>query len=85
MMCGSERFGKWPTDLHRRKLKELAERLDHFHSFAKVQFVKWKPGLKNRKFPDYGDPTLRPRLRLYRRRLIGSAVEGDSGINVQGR
>ena len=22
-----------PTELHRHKLKELAERLDHFHSF----------------------------------------------------
>ena len=42
-----------PTELRRRKLKELAERLDHFHNFTKGQFVKWKPGLKNRKFPDY--------------------------------
>lgn len=25
--------------------------MDKFHSFTKGQFVKWKPGLKNRKFP----------------------------------
>jgi len=37
-----------------RKLMELADRLDQFYAFSKGQFVKWKPGLKNRKFPDYG-------------------------------
>jgi hypothetical protein len=47
-----------PTELHRPKLKELSERLDQFHSFIKGQFVKWKPGLKNRKFPDYGEPAI---------------------------
>lgn len=47
-----------PTELHRHKLKELSERLDEFHSFTKGQFVKWKPGLKNRKFPDYGEPAI---------------------------
>ncbi len=47
-----------PTELHQHKLKELAERLDQFHRFAKGQFVKWKPGLKNRKFPDYGEPVI---------------------------
>jgi hypothetical protein len=47
-----------PTELRRHKLKELAERLDHFHNFTKGQFVKWKPGLKNRKFPDYGEPAI---------------------------
>jgi hypothetical protein len=47
-----------PTELHRRKLKELSERLDEFHSFTKGQFVKWKPGLKNRRFPDYGEPAI---------------------------
>ena len=47
-----------PTELHRHKLKELSERLDQFHSFTKGQFVKWKPGLKNRKFPDYGEPAI---------------------------
>ena len=33
-----------PTELHRHKLKELAGRMDQFHSFTKGQFVKWKPG-----------------------------------------
>jgi hypothetical protein len=31
---------------------ELAERMDQFHSFGKGQFVK------NRKFPDYGEPAI---------------------------
>jgi len=47
-----------PTELHRHKLKELAERIDLFHSFTKGQFVEWKPGRKNRKFPDYGEPAI---------------------------
>ncbi len=47
-----------PIELHRHKLKELSERLDEDHSFTKGQFVKWKPGLKNRKFPDYGEPAI---------------------------
>ena len=47
-----------PTEVHRHKLKELAGRLDRFHSFTKGQMVKWKPGLKNRKFPDYGEPAI---------------------------
>ena len=54
-----------PAELCRRKLKELADRLDQFHDFAKGQFVRWKPGLKNRKFPDYGEPVIlaEPNLR----------------------
>ena len=32
--------------------------MDRFHCFAKGRFVKWKPGLKNRKFPDYGEPAI---------------------------
>ena len=47
-----------PTELHWHKLKALAGRMDQFHSFTKGQFVKWKPGLKNRKFPDYGEPAI---------------------------
>jgi hypothetical protein len=47
-----------PAELHCHKLMELAERMDRFHSFTKGQFVKWKPGLKNRKFPDYGEPAI---------------------------
>jgi hypothetical protein len=47
-----------PAELCRRKLKELADRLDQFHALGMGQFVKWKPGLKNRKFPDYGEPAI---------------------------
>jgi uncharacterized protein (DUF952 family) len=47
-----------PAKARQRKLKELADRLDQFNPFAKGQFVKWKPGLKNRKFPDYGEPVI---------------------------
>jgi hypothetical protein len=47
-----------PTELHWHKLKALAGRMDQFHSFTKGQFVKWKPGLKNRRFPDYGEPAI---------------------------
>lgn len=47
-----------PTMLVQRKLKTLTDRLDHVHTFTKGQFVKWKPGLKNRKFPEYGEPAI---------------------------
>jgi hypothetical protein len=47
-----------PTELRRRKLKELSDRLDQIHGFAKGQFVKWKAGLKNRRVPDYGEPAI---------------------------
>ena len=56
-LTDAENIGS-PTELHRHKLKELSERLDRFHSFAKGQMVKWKPGLKNRKFPEYGEPAI---------------------------
>ena len=36
---------------------DLAERLDH-NVVSKGRFVMWKPGLKNRKFPDYGEPSI---------------------------
>jgi hypothetical protein len=42
----------------RRKLEELASRLDKVNVFTKGQIVKWKPGLKNRRFPDYGEPAI---------------------------
>jgi hypothetical protein len=47
-----------PAELCCRKLKELSDRLDQFHALGKGQFVKWKSGLKNRKFPDYGEPAI---------------------------
>ena len=47
-----------PTQVMAAKLIELAERLDAPHSFTKGQIVIWKPGLKNRAFPDYGEPAI---------------------------
>ncbi|MDI9849512.1 hypothetical protein QM467_15760 [Rhodoblastus sp. 17X3] len=47
-----------PAVVHMRMLEELAGRLDQYNVFAKGQFVMWKPGLKNRKFPDYGEPAI---------------------------
>ena len=47
-----------PAQLCCRKLNELSDRLDQFHAFGKGRFVKWKSGLKNRKFPEYGEPAI---------------------------
>jgi hypothetical protein len=47
-----------PAEVRKRVLKQLADRLDKHHAFVKGQFVAWKPGLKNRKFPDYGEPSI---------------------------
>jgi hypothetical protein len=47
-----------PAELCCRKLKEVSDRLDQFHAFGRGRFVKWKSGLKNRKFPDYGEPAI---------------------------
>ncbi len=40
------------------KLAELSGRLDEVHTFSKNQFVRWKPGLKNRKLPECGEPAI---------------------------
>ena len=53
-----ERQSEDPAEARKRMLKQLAERLDEHHAFVKGQFVAWKPGLKNRKFPDYGEPAI---------------------------
>jgi hypothetical protein len=47
-----------PAGGRKRMLKQLADRLDQHHAFAKGQFVVWKAGLTNRKFPDYGEPCI---------------------------
>ena len=47
-----------PAGVRKRILKQLADRLDRHHAFVKGQFVAWKPGLKNRKLPDYGEPAI---------------------------
>jgi hypothetical protein len=41
-----------------RKIKELFDRLHRPNRFAKGQLVKWKPGLRNKAFPDYGEPAI---------------------------
>ncbi len=47
-----------PADARKRMLTELTDRLDQHNAFRKGQFVRWKPGLKNRKFPEYGEPVI---------------------------
>ncbi len=47
-----------PAEARKRMLKQLAERLDEHHAFAKGQFVVWKAGLKNKSRPDYGEPAI---------------------------
>lgn len=47
-----------PAASRKRLLAELAVRLQQYHPFSNGQFVTWKPGLKNRKFPDYGEPAI---------------------------
>jgi len=32
--------------------------LEHPHEFAKGQLVRWKPGLRNRRYPLYGNPAI---------------------------
>ena len=41
-----------------RKHAALAERLSKINAFTKGQIIKWKPGLKNRRFPEYGEPVI---------------------------
>ncbi len=47
-----------PMQAMAAKLKALYDRLDAPSSFAKGQLVVWKPGLKNRMAPDYGEPAI---------------------------
>ncbi len=41
-----------------RKLKELCSRLHTQNEFKEGDLVKWKPGLKNRNYPAYGEPVI---------------------------
>lgn len=43
---------------HLNTIKELYSRLCKINDFKKGQFVKWKPGLKNRVFPAYGEAAI---------------------------
>ena len=47
-----------PTQALKAKLRELTERLGEHNVFVVGQFVMWKPGLKNRKIPEYGEPAI---------------------------
>jgi len=47
-----------PARLVQRKLVELFDRMRQRHAFEVGQLVKWKAGLKNRKFADYGEPAI---------------------------
>lgn len=41
-----------------KRLAEVSSRLDRPHNFSVGQIVQWKPGLKNRTFPEYGEPAI---------------------------
>jgi len=56
-LAASERTVSAVTSLC-NKLAEVSGRLDEKHTFAVGQFVRWKQGLKNRTFPDYGEPAI---------------------------
>jgi len=47
-----------PAQARKRMLKELAQRLDQHHAFAKGEIVVWKAGLRNKARPDYGEPAI---------------------------
>jgi hypothetical protein len=40
------------------KVKELFDRLNEPNRFVKGKFVKWKAGLRNKAFPDYGEAAI---------------------------
>lgn len=46
------------TSITKHILIQRARSLDKKHDFQKGDIVKWKQGLKNRNFPDYGEPIL---------------------------
>ena len=47
-----------PNQSKKLLVLELFRRLEESHIFAKGQVVKWKPGLKNRNVPEYGQPAV---------------------------
>jgi hypothetical protein len=47
-----------PMQAMAEKLKDLFQRLDAPNSFAKGQIIAWKPGLRNRMYPEYGEPVI---------------------------
>ncbi len=47
-----------PTAEYARRLRELSEAMDRRHLFRPGQIVRWKPGLRNRRAPDYNEPAI---------------------------
>lgn len=47
---------------YQNKLKAFNLRLGEKTRFKNGQLVKWKPGLKNRSFPAYGEPAIVSRI-----------------------
>ena len=44
-----------PAAERARRLMELADAMDARHAFRPGQIVRWKPGLRNRTWPAYGE------------------------------
>lgn len=40
------------------ELRKIADLYDTKHTFTKGDIVEWKPGLKNKRRPKYGDPVV---------------------------
>lgn len=40
------------------RIKQLQDRMNEKNHFKAGDLVRWKEGLRNRRFPDYGTPTL---------------------------
>jgi len=47
-----------PADLLGKRLADLATCMDRVHEFKKGQLLKWKPGLKHKKYPAYEEPVI---------------------------
>jgi hypothetical protein len=56
LVVGSSRLSH--ADEHGRALQELAKRLDKNVKHKRGHLVRWKPGLKNRERPAYGEPAI---------------------------
>ena len=46
------------TSRIKENLMQIATLMDEKHIFTKGQIIKWKSGLKNTKFPQYGEPVI---------------------------
>jgi hypothetical protein len=59
-----------------RLLSEAGEALDVHHDFVRGQFVEWKPNLRNRDLPGYGQPAVV--LEILEKPLIDEREPPDS-------